>query len=112
VLGGATLVGGLAVELRDRLEAFVGGFEAETTNQAESFIGGFAAESGSSQSLSVPTEFTVPAQKSLANPSQTSAPILDAPTTTAMNVNDHFYMDNNSALSTSTPSPTKPPPIM
>jgi len=100
--GGAALVGGLAVERRDRPAAFVGEFEAETTNQAESFVGGFAAESGSSQSLSVPREFTVPAQNSLANPSQTSTPILEAPTTTAMNVNDHSHMDNDSAININT----------
>jgi len=43
--GGAAFVRELAVELRDRPEAFVGGFEAETTNQVESFIGGFFAVS-------------------------------------------------------------------
>jgi len=100
--GGAAFVGGLAVEIRDRPEAFVGGFEAEITNQVESFIGEFAAESGSSQFLSVPREFTVAAQNPLANPSQTSTPILDAPTTTAMNVNDHSHMDNNSATNINT----------
>ena len=99
---GTAFVGGLAVEIRDRPEAFVGGFEAEITNQVESFIGEFAAQLGSSQFLSVPREITVPAQNPLANPSQTSTPILDAPTTTAMNANTHSHMDNNSATDINT----------
>lgn len=106
--GEAAFVGGLAVELRDGPAAFVDGFEAETTNQVESFIGGFAAESGSSQPLSVPREFSVPAQNSLANPSQTSTPIQDAPTTTAMNVNVHSNIDNNSATNINTTTDETP----
>jgi len=72
--GGAAFVGRLAVGLGDRPEAFVGGFEAETTNHVESFIGGLAAEWDSSQSLSVPREFTVSTQNPLANPCQQAHP--------------------------------------
>ena len=86
----------------------MGGFEAEITNQVESFICEFAAELGSSQFLSVPREFKVPAQNPLANPSQTSTPILDAQTTTAMNVNDHSHMDNNSATNINTTTDETP----